>query len=181
MYNFGINELLIRRQGDESLADWESQYLDAALSPKEQEDLGALATKLRSAEFLEELVDTCDYDVDTFAEVYHIDHDTVARWMEGNMTSFERRALEFMLLHEAYDENRVHCCPICGRIHFKICAAATSLPTRAVIYACMCRVERVGSRNGSEFPMAPRNLCGGISRRFLQRNGFFREKCSKTT
>lgn len=120
MFNIEIHHLIIRGQDGDALADWESQYLDAALSPKEQEDLGALATKLRSAEFLEELVDTCDYDVDTFAEVYHIDHDTVARWMEGNMTSFERRALEFMLLHEAYDENRVHCCPICGRIHFKV-------------------------------------------------------------
>ena len=119
MFTHEVFRLLVRVCDNKPLGDSSQQYLDQILTPKEQRSLVATVKKLRSAESLEDLVGLLDYYTDMFVEVYQIDCDTIARWNQGKMTSFERQTIEFLLTLEAYDELCVHCCPACGLIHIE--------------------------------------------------------------
>ena len=119
MFNYEVYDILLKKKERKPLEDFEQQYLDEVLTKKEQRYLGKIALALHRARSLEELLEVLDHHPDTLNRMYHIDSDTLARWEHNGMTPFERSALEFIFVHEAFDEERVHLCPICGRIHLE--------------------------------------------------------------
>ena len=119
MFNYEIYDLLLKQKEKKPLEDYEQQYLDEMLTKAEQRHLGKIALALHRARTFDALLAVLDHHPDSLEKMYHIDSDTLARWERGGMTPFERSALEFIFVHEAFDEERVHLCPICGCIHLE--------------------------------------------------------------
>ena len=107
MFTLAIFNFLMYQYDGAGLNESEEYNLNYCLSLYEQDNLSALAARVREAKTIGEIVAISGKDLETFQKEFNVSYEDYYAWEDNRMTPYEKYMLAYLITHEAYCRPRV--------------------------------------------------------------------------